>query len=76
MEYIAYGLVILAVAASILIRPKTTAPKAATLSDFAIPTAEEGRAIPVLFGTRLITGANVTWYGDLGTKAIKKKSGK
>lgn len=40
------------------------------------PTAEEGRAIPVLFGTRDIKGANVVWYGDVKTVAIKKKGGK
>lgn len=40
------------------------------------PTAEEGRAIPVLFGTRDIKGPNVVWYGDIKTVAIKKKGGK
>lgn len=76
-EYIALGIALIAVAASIFIRPnKAEPPKAATLSDFTIPTAEEGRSIPVLFGTRMISGANVTWYGDLGKRAIVKESGK
>ena len=39
-------------------------------------TAEEGREIPVLFGTRYISSTNVVWYGDVRTVAIKQKSGK
>ncbi len=36
------------------------------------PTAEEGRPIAVLFGTKKIKGPNVVWYGDIKTQAIKK----
>lgn len=61
---------------SAALQPKPQAPKAAALSDFSVPTAEEGRAIPVVFGTVVITGANCVWYGDLGKKAIKSKKGK
>lgn len=56
--------------------PKPAPPKPAALDDFSAPTAEEGRAIPVVFGTVWITGANVTWYGDLRTTPIKKSGGK
>jgi len=59
-----------------VLAPKPAAPKAASLSDFDVPTAEEGRAIPVVFGTVVITGPNCVWYGDLGKKAIKSKKGK
>jgi hypothetical protein len=41
-------------------------PKASGLSDFSIPTADASRAIPVVFGTVKITGANVVAYGDFG----------
>lgn len=61
---------------SYLLQPKPPGVKASGLSDFDIPSAEEGREIPVLFGTREITGSNVVWYGDLRTKAIRKKGGK
>lgn len=54
--------------------PSATPP--AGLNEFDIPTAELGRAIPVLFGTRDIKGANVVWYGDLGTSKIQKGGGK
>lgn len=56
--------------------PKTQTQKPAGLSQISAPTAEEGREIPVLFGTRDIPSANVVWYGDLKTKAIKKSGGK
>lgn len=46
--------------------------KPSGLSEFQVPTAEVGREIPVLFGTRLLKGPNVVWYGDLRTRAIKK----
>lgn len=58
-----------------LLRPKQNPPnaKAAALDEFDIPTAEEGRAIPVIVGRVKVTGANVTWYGDLELVPIKKK---
>lgn len=56
--------------------PKPQSQPPAGLGDFQVPTAEEGREIPVLFGTRDITGPNVVWYGDLRTVAVKKKGGK
>jgi hypothetical protein len=55
-------------------KPPTTPP--AGLDTIKAPTAEEGREIPILFGTRRISSANVVWYGDLRTTAIKAKGGK
>jgi hypothetical protein len=56
-------------------KPKTTVPTAATLEEFQAPTAEDGREIPVLFGTREVAAPNVVWYGDLRTEPIKAPSG-
>ena len=58
-----------------LLRPKQKPPnaKASGLDDFDIPTAEEGRAIPVFAGKVRIDGSNVTWYGDLSATPVKKK---
>ena len=72
------ALVVLIVSAviSMALMPKPPVPKPAELTDFDAPTAEEGRPIPVVFGTVKITGANVIWYGDLYTRAIRKKGGK
>lgn len=44
--------------------------------EFETPTANEGDAIPVLFGTRDIGRQNTVWYGDVKTVAIRKKGGK
>lgn len=61
---------------SYALAPKPPAPKPASIQDFDVPTAEEGRPIPVVFGTVTITGSNVVWYGDLSAEAIRKKGGK
>ena len=52
--------------------PKPQAHPPQGLENIKAPTAEEGRAIPVVFGTRLIEGPNVVWYGDISNEAIKK----
>jgi len=70
------GLVLSAISYALSPRPKIEKPQAAGLDDFSLPTAEEGRAIPVVFGTVLITGPNVVWAGDLKVDPIKKKGGK
>lgn len=61
---------------SAALAPKPPQPKAAALEDFDIPLAEEGRAIPVVFGTVIVKSPTVMWYGDLRTTAIKEKGGK
>ncbi len=65
-------LFIVSMAISYANRPKPQNAKPAGLSDFNVPTAQDGRAIPVLFGTRDISGPNVVWYGDLKVVPIKK----
>lgn len=67
---------ILAVSFVLALSVRMPAPKArppAGLGDFNFPTAEEGREIPVVFGTRDVQGPNVVWYGHLKSVAIKKK---
>ena len=58
-----------------------TAPKAksqppAAMSADQAPIAEEGKEIPVLFGTRDIAGPNVVWYGDVRTVGVQSDGGK
>jgi hypothetical protein len=72
--FVVVFIVALVLAASAI--PKPQEQKPAGLSDVQAPTAEEGREIPVLFGTKDIKGANVVWYGDFSTTAIKSKGGK
>ena len=72
--YIAVFVVALVVGFALQPKPQNAPP--AGLGDFQVPTAEEGREIPVLFGTRDIDGPNVVWYGDLRYDPVKKKGGK
>lgn len=51
--------------------PRSGAP--ATLDDLQIPTAEDGKIIPVLFGTREISSYNMVWHGDLRTDDYKQR---
>jgi hypothetical protein len=44
---------------------------ASGLGDFTLPTAEEGRIIPVVFGTVKLAAPNVVWYGDLRVTPLK-----
>lgn len=61
---------------SAMLAPKPPDARPAAIGDFDVPTAEQDRAIPVIFGRVWITGPNVVWYGDLKVVPIKKKSGK
>jgi len=55
-------------------KPQTAPPPG--LNEITAPTAEVGREIPVLFGTRDLNAPNVVWYGDIRLVPIKKKGGK
>jgi hypothetical protein len=67
---------VVALVAAYALAPKPQSQPPAGLGDIQAPTAEEGREIPVLFGTRDLRGPNVVWYGHLRTVAIRKKGGK
>ena len=70
------ALLVISYFVSAALAPKPPKPKPAALEDFDIPVAEQGRPVPVVFGTVLITSPNVLWYGDLRTTAITEKGGK
>lgn len=53
-------------------KPKFENAKKVGLGDFNFPTAEEGRVIPIIWGTVKLNGPNVVWYGDFTQKAISK----
>ena len=55
--------------------PSVTNATPSEIADFDVPTAEEGRPVPVIFGTVRVTGSNVLWYGDLYNQPIIKKVG-
>lgn len=56
--------------------PRPAAPRPASLADVQAPTAEDGREIPVVFGTVWLKGPNMLWYGDMSTEAIRRSGGK
>jgi hypothetical protein len=56
--------------------PRPPAPRPAALDDVQAPTADDGREIPVVFGTVWLNGPNVLWFGDLRTTAIRRRGGK
>lgn len=66
--------VALVVAFAMMPKPQSAPPPG--IGEVKAMTAEEGREIPVVFGTRVIKGANIVWYGNLLTVAVKKKGGK
>lgn len=68
-------LLVVSMAISAAMRPKPQNAKPAGIKDFKIPTAEDGREIPVLVGTRRITSPNWVWYGDLRVTPIRKRVG-
>ena len=72
--YALYFVVALVISYSLTPKPQNAKP--AGLGEIQVPTAEVGREIPVLFGTRDLTGPNVVWYGDLRTVPVKKSGGK
>ena len=69
---------VIAVAVSFIsaaLAPKPPVKRPAALTDFTLPTADEGRPLSVVMGTVTVTGPNVIWYGDLRYVPIKKSSG-
>ena len=55
--------------------PKPAAPPPGDITG-SVPTAEAGKAIPVLFGTRILSQPNVVWWGDVLAEPIYAKGGK
>ena len=74
--WVQIAILIVSAIISYALAPKPPVPRPASLADFSAPTAEEGRPLPVVFGTVWVTGPNVLWYGDLQSSPIKKKAGK
>jgi hypothetical protein len=58
-----------------LLRPKPNIEdaKPSGIGDFQVPTATEGRVVPIIWGRVKIAGPNVTWYGDLVADPITDK---
>ena len=75
MWQIAYYVVMIGLTIYGLTRPGPKVPDA-TVQTGNGPTAQEGKPIPVIFGTGWVRDANIVRDGDLYTVPIKTKSGK
>lgn len=71
-----YLIFALLVGVSYILAPDPPKTPPAGLDTIKACTAEEGREIPILFGSRRIRSANVIWYGDMNTEAIKSSGSK
>lgn len=56
-------------------RPPAQNQAPAGINQFQVPTAQEGKPIAVLFGTKDIDGSNCVWFGDIRSVAITKSGG-
>lgn len=63
------------IVSALLTKPKIENARPAGLGDFQVPTATEGRVVPLFVGKVKLSGPNVLWYGDLQTQAIREKVG-
>lgn len=71
--YAVIWVVALVAAYAMMPKPQTQPPPG--IGEIQAATAEEGREIPVLFGTRDINSPNVVWYGDIKTVPVKSGKG-
>ena len=67
---------LIVVVAAVSLQPKPPEAKPAQLTDIDVPTAEQGRPVPKVFGRCILQSPNVIWYGDLGYNKVKAKGGK
>ena len=75
MFWFQVALFVVSVIVSILLAPKATKQSAPTPGEFDATTVDASSPVPVLFGTRLISSANLVWYGDVKTTEIMSESG-
>ena len=61
------------IAYALMPKPQTQKPKA--LEDVRVPSIEEGKEIPVIFGTMEVAPF-IGWYGGFRSEAIKESQDK
>jgi len=76
MAWIYVIIFVVALIAAYAMMPKPQSAPPPGINEVKAATAEEGREIPVLFGTRNIASPNIVWYGHFKTTPVKKKGGK
>lgn len=79
MEPVEWIILIIALLAAVYVyatMPSPPSKKPPALTDFQVPTAEDGREIMWVFGEVWIHDNNVLWYGALYTTPVQESSGK
>ena len=76
MAWIAAIIFVVALVVAFVMMPEPQSAPPPGIGEVKGPTAEEGREIPVLFGTRVIAGPNICWFGDIKTIAMTEEVGK
>lgn len=74
MEYVVYAIIMVASAAASYYASRRAQSKQrqAVAGSVDVATAEAGRPIMVLAGTRIIKSPNTGWFGDVRSEAIQK----
>lgn len=75
MTWIQIAILIISLISAVYLKKKNNA-KPASLQDFQVPTAEEGRPVVKIGGDVWIDDPNFLDYGDLRTYPIKYSGGK
>lgn len=66
--------VALTIAAALLApKPEFEDARPKGLGDLQVPTADESRSVPIVWGTAELRGPNVLWYGDLMVEEIEEE---
>lgn len=74
--WIALVILIIVLILAVAMTPSPKSAAAPVLSDYSVPTAQEGRDITMIFGTVWIDDPNIVNYGRLTQRPIFADSGK
>jgi hypothetical protein len=72
--FILAAAVAVSIAISFLLRPRAKKRKPEETQDMDNPTAEAGRPYPVIFGTLMVKGLNVVWFGDKSLRTYQTRA--
>ncbi len=75
MGWAAIIIAVVAIILALVLAPKAAQHTPPEFEELDVPTAEEGRPIPVVFGTFTVKSTNTVWYGDIAYEPILSDSG-
>ena len=76
MTWVYVIMLVVSLAMSLANRPKNQNAKPPGLTDFDMPTVQEGREVKKIFGRVWVDDPNVLWFGTLRTRPIRASGGK